>query len=227
MENTGLREVIGSWKTMAIRAPRTRRMASGSLASRSSSSKRMRPAATRPGGGTSRMMDSEVTLFPQPLSPTSPSTSPLSIEKLTPSTARRTPSSVWKWVSRPSTVRRAGTLAVRLTWRVTLHLQARIKGIAQPVAEEIDGKHGQHDGEPGEGGEPPGGGEVVPPIRQHPAPGGRGRLDPEPEEGEGRLVDDHERQLERGHHDDRGQGIGQDVAEEQPQPPVAARAGPA
>jgi len=32
MVNTGLSEVIGSWNTMAMRAPRTRRMASASVA---------------------------------------------------------------------------------------------------------------------------------------------------------------------------------------------------
>src|SRR5438128_1560719 len=157
MENTGLREVIGSWKTMAIRAPRTRRIASASLASRSSPSKSTRPAATRPGGGTSRMMDSEVTLFPQPLSPTSPRTSPRSMAKLTPSTARSTPCAVAKWVSRPCTSRSADMS----------DLETRIERIAQPVAEKIDGQHGQHDREPGEGGEPPRGGEVVPSIHEH------------------------------------------------------------
>src|SRR6266849_2336259 len=166
MENTGLREVIGSWKTMAFRAPRTRRIASASLASRSSPSKSTRPAVTRPGGGTNRMMDSEVTLFPQPLSPTSPRTSPRSMAKLTPSTARSTPCAVAKWVSRSCTARSGGTS----------DLEARVERIAQPVAEEVDGQHGQHDGEAGEGGEPPRGGDVVPSIREHPAPRGRGRL---------------------------------------------------
>src|SRR5436853_283437 len=213
MENTGLREVIGSWKTMAICAPRTRRIASASLASRSSPSKSTRPAATRPGGGTSRMMDSEVTLFPQPLSPTSPRTSPRPMAKLTPSTARSTPCAVAKWVSRPCTSRSADMS----------DLETRIERIAQPVAEKIDGQHGQHDREPGEGGEPPRGGEVVPSIREHPAPGGRGRLHAEPEEGQGRLVDDHEGQLQGGHDDDRGQRVGQHVAEEETQRPVAAR----
>ena len=80
---------------------------------------------------------------------------------------------------------------------------------------------------PGKGGEPPGGGDVVPPVREHPAPGRRGRLHAEPEEGQRRLVDDHERQLERGHHDDRGQRVRQDVAEQQAHRAVAARPGPA
>ena len=84
-------------------------------------------------------MDSEVTLFPHPLSPTSPSTSPRSIVKLTPSTARSTPWLVGKWVSRPSTVRSGGIL----------DLEARIERVAQPVAQEVHREHGQHDREPG------------------------------------------------------------------------------
>jgi hypothetical protein len=39
------------------------------------------------------MIESEVTLLPQPLSPTMPSVRPRSSEKLTPSTARNSPSS--------------------------------------------------------------------------------------------------------------------------------------
>ena len=72
-----------------------------------------RPAATRPGGCTSRMMDSDVTLLPHPLSPTSPSTSPLSMAKLTPSTARSTPWSVAKCVSSPSTESSGGMISQR------------------------------------------------------------------------------------------------------------------
>src|SRR5438552_697278 len=217
IEKTGLSDVIGSWKIMAMRAPRTRRMASASLARRSSPSKRTRPAATRPGGGTSRMIDSDVTLLPQPLSPTSPSTSPRSIEKLTPSTARSTPSPVSKWVWRPST-ESSGAMS---------EPEPGVEGVAQPVAEEIDGEDGQHDREPRKGREPPRRGDVVPSVGEHPAPGGRGRLDAQPQEGQRRLVDDHERQLERGHDDDRGEGVRQHVAEEQAHRPVAAGTGAA
>ena len=49
-------------------------------------------------GGMSwrRMIESEVTLLPQPDSPTIPRVSPGMIEKLTPSTALTTPSITWK-----------------------------------------------------------------------------------------------------------------------------------
>ena len=63
------------------------------------------PAAIRPG-----VVDSDhdrrcVTLFPEPDSPTMPSVSPGRTVKLTPSTARMTPASVWKYVWRSSTWR--------------------------------------------------------------------------------------------------------------------------
>ena len=45
-------------------------------------------------GSTRRMIDRLVTLFPQPDSPTIPSTFPLSTENVTPSTAFATPESV-------------------------------------------------------------------------------------------------------------------------------------
>src|SRR3972149_8265648 len=63
------------------------------------------PPPPPPGGwGMSRMMLSAVTLLPHPDSPTTPSVSPLSMWRLTPSTARITPSSVKKCVFRFVTV---------------------------------------------------------------------------------------------------------------------------
>ena len=47
-----------------------------------------------PGGATSRRIESEVTLLPQPDSPTRPNTSPRRTSRLTPSTAVTTPSCV-------------------------------------------------------------------------------------------------------------------------------------
>src|SRR5262245_3172242 len=116
------------------------------------------------------MIDSEVTLLPQPDSPTSPRTSPVSIVKLTPSTARSSPWLVAKWVSSPSTDRRDATS----------HLQPWVERVTQPVAQQIHGEDGQHDGEPGKRREPPGRRDVVPSIGQHPAPGRRRRLHAEP-----------------------------------------------
>ena len=89
---TGLRLVIGSWNTIAIRLPRTWRIRRSDTRSRSVPSKAHRPPTTRPARrGSRRMMESAVTLLPQPDSPTMPSVSPAAIVKLTPSTARVDP----------------------------------------------------------------------------------------------------------------------------------------
>src|SRR5688572_14522894 len=61
----------------------------------------------RPGGcGMRPMMDSAVTLLPQPDSPTMPSVRPFSSLRSTPSTARTSPRSEAKCVRRPFTSRR-------------------------------------------------------------------------------------------------------------------------
>ena len=58
------------------------------------------------------MIESEVTLLPQPDSPTTASVSPGDTEKETPSTARTTPSRVKKWVLRPSISSRGAAPAI-------------------------------------------------------------------------------------------------------------------
>src|SRR4051812_14531153 len=100
----GLSEVIGSWKIIERRAPRSSLSRVGGSFSRSSPSKRTSPETMRPGGcGTRPMMLSAVTLLPQPDSPTIPSVRPLPRLKSTPSTARTSPSSESKTVVRPLT----------------------------------------------------------------------------------------------------------------------------
>ena len=110
IEYTGVRVRIGSWKIIAISLPRISRRVlplTGSFAMSTVSPLRCRaisPASIRPGGeGIRRRMLCAVTLLPQPLSPMTPTTCCLSTVKLTPLTARTTPSSVWKWVVRSRT----------------------------------------------------------------------------------------------------------------------------
>ena len=92
--STGLSEVIGSWKIIEMRFPRSSRKAAAESCRRSTPSNRISPPAIRPGGrGTSPMIDSAVTLLPQPDSPTMPSVRPGSMEKLIPSTAGNSPPS--------------------------------------------------------------------------------------------------------------------------------------
>src|SRR3569832_751230 len=87
--STGLSEVMGSWKIMAMRLPRTSRIATSGSAIKSrpasSTSPLTLPAAC---GGKRRMMLSAVIDLPQPDSPSSAKVSPRRTSKLTPSTAR-------------------------------------------------------------------------------------------------------------------------------------------
>ncbi len=62
----------------------------------------------RPGGGTSRRIDSAVIDLPEPDSPTIPTASPAFSSSEMPSTARTTPRGVKKCVRRSVTERIAG-----------------------------------------------------------------------------------------------------------------------
>jgi hypothetical protein len=66
--------------------------------------------------GFSPMIVRQVTLLPQPDSPTMPRVCPFSTEKETPSTARTIPSSVWKEVCRSLTSRSANGLGEPDPW---------------------------------------------------------------------------------------------------------------
>ena len=103
---TGLSEVIGSWKIIDILPPRSLRRSSADSRSTSRPPNSTASASTLPGGlGTSPMTESDVTLLPQPDSPTRPTVRPRGTLKLMPSTARNRPRSVAKWVFRPRTSR--------------------------------------------------------------------------------------------------------------------------
>src|SRR5690606_33896090 len=142
--NTGLSEVIGSWKIIETWLPRMARIAFSGRASRSRPSSSTRPAATRPGARSSRMIDSEVTLLPQPDSPTRPSVSPGATSKDRSSTATTVVSSPSKQVVRPCT-RRAGFggIGMAASLRSELARQARVQHVAQAVAHQVDRQHGQ------------------------------------------------------------------------------------
>ena len=105
--STGFSEVMGSWKTMAISRPRTRRISSSESRRRSCPLNQISPAAIRPAGAaTSRMMESALTLLPHPDSPTSATVSPGRTSHETSSTARTMPPRVANWVLRWRTSRR-------------------------------------------------------------------------------------------------------------------------
>src|SRR6516164_9053074 len=140
MVSTGLSELIGSWKIIEISLPRMSRIPRSDRASRSWPPKRMLPSTMRPGGeAIRRNMESEVTVLPQPDSPTTASVSPGATEKEMPSTARTTPSRVKEWVFRPSISSRGAALGM-LAGSVGSHVagKGRVKRVAQAVGDEID-----------------------------------------------------------------------------------------
>src|SRR6185436_2959040 len=118
MENTGLREVWGSWRIIEMRRPRMSRISRSLFSRRFSPSSRMAPLTMRAAGrGTSRRSDSAVMVFPQPDSPTMPSVSPSRREKLTPSTALTTPLRVKQYVRRSSTSRMTSPICLGMRSR--------------------------------------------------------------------------------------------------------------
>src|SRR6476619_4800110 len=57
----------------------------------------------------------------------------------------------------------------------------RVEGVADPVAEQVEGEHREQEREPGEEEEPPGGGEDRRGLREHLAPARLRRVDPDAE----------------------------------------------
>src|SRR5579872_1034027 len=99
--STGLSEVIGSWKIIAMSLPRIFRISDSLFFSRLSPLKLISPPSKRPGGeGMRRMIESALTDLPLPDSPTIPSVEPFSIAYDSPLTARTIPSSVLKLTRR-------------------------------------------------------------------------------------------------------------------------------
>jgi hypothetical protein len=85
--NTGFRLVIGSWKIIAISRPRTPRSSSSESFRRSRPSNIAVPEVTRPARARMPRIASDVTLLPQPDSPTMPSVSPGAMSNEMPFTA--------------------------------------------------------------------------------------------------------------------------------------------
>ena len=79
MRYTGLSEVIGSWKIIAISLPRTLRISSSGMVMSDLPLKMTSPPSTLPGGiGMSFIIVRACTDLPDPDSPTTPSVSPQS-----------------------------------------------------------------------------------------------------------------------------------------------------
>src|SRR5688572_16303629 len=129
--STGFSDVIGSWKIMPISRPRTLRISYSDRSRRLRPLNMIRPDTMRPAGSeTSRMIDSAVTLLPQPDSPTSATVSPSCTSQLTPSTARTSPLDVENCVARFSTDSSAGIGARVYHARIGPGTPRRRRGIA-------------------------------------------------------------------------------------------------
>src|SRR3954462_10714590 len=92
------------------------------------------------------MTASMVTLLPEPDSPTTPKSSPLSTVRSMPSTARNGPRWVWNSTER-----------LRISSNAMAPpsaLQLRVERVAQPVAEQVEGEHRHQDREAREGDDP-------------------------------------------------------------------------
>src|SRR5690348_11804611 len=130
---TGFRLVIGSWKIIAISFPRISRSRLGFVVRRSSPFHSAVPDEIAVRLGLRPMIVRQVTLLPDPDSPTMPRVWPLSTENETPSTARTTPSSVLKYVFRSLTSRSAIASAESDSW-----VDHRVREIDEQVDRDDD-----------------------------------------------------------------------------------------
>src|SRR5215217_8459034 len=204
--NTGLRALIGSWNTMAMRRPRSARISASLLSKMLLPSNSTRPRGISPGGsGIRRMIALAVTDLPEPDSPTRPKVWPRSIEKDTPSTAVRSPRRRRKRTVRSSS---ASTVSAISALR-----QAGIEDVAQAVAEQVEGQHRVADGEAREGRDQRRGFHVVAGGGEVGAPVGRRRRRSQPQERQCRHDQDDVTQPHRGIDDQRRDDVGQDLAQ--------------
>src|SRR5690606_7059003 len=79
------------------------------------------------------------------------------------------------------------------------------------------------DRHPRDGGDPPPTEDVVAPLGDHRAPAGRGRLNAEAQEADGRLEQEDAGELERAENDDGGHSVGKDVLDDGPDGRAAER----
>src|SRR5215213_10314726 len=92
--------------------------------------------------------------------------------------------------------------------------QARVEGIAEAVTEEVEGQHGDENGDPGEEAEPRRVSQVLAARGEHHAPVGIWRLRAKPNETEPGGVNNRLPNGKRGEDDDRCPGVRQHVTDE-------------
>src|SRR5690625_5253629 len=214
MERTGLSEVIGSWKIMAISAPRIASTWRSERVMRSCPLYQTEPAVMRPGGsGIRRSIESDVTLFPEPDSPTIASVSPRFTSKETPSTATAALSPAANSVRSPST--RSTVSAVAVVDATSVTVLSWIESLTDTVPKQVEGKHGHHDRKTWEDHHPGRPRDVVTRPGEHRAPFRRRRLRAQAEEAQGRGRQDSGGDA-KGRDDDQGRNdVREQMAEQQ------------
>src|SRR5262245_41220116 len=247
MVRTGFSDSRGAWKIMAMPRPRTRCIAGSGSARRSWPWKRTVPPVMRPGWRRRRRIARAVTLLPHPDSPTSPTTSPGPTSRSTPTRTGAVPRGVWNSTVRPRTDRRGSVTRSPTTSGPPSHPPSppppptggrgesegptpwlafspalRVEPVLQPVAEQVEADDGRHDGEAGEEGHPPlAGGDLLHAHPDHDAPLRRGHPHAEPDERQAGRLQDRPPRLQRGLHQDRRPGVGEEVDEQHPPHRVA------
>ena len=138
---TGFKAEVGCWKIIEMCSPRKARTSAAFICAMSLPPNRISPATTSPGCGIRPMIESEVTDFPHPDSPTRPRTSPRLTWKSAPSTALTTPCLVSKCVLSPRTSRRTSPAGTGKGASVSMALSGR--GLAALTCSKWDrGRHG-------------------------------------------------------------------------------------
>src|SRR5215470_11702682 len=92
-----------------------------------------------------------------------------------------------------------------------------VEEVSQRVADDVEGEDGEHDGETRERGDPRAAPDVLTPVAQDIAPGGRGRGNAQAEERETRLGADSRRDVEGGYHDERVERVRKHVSGHEPE----------
>ncbi len=117
---TGLSDVMGSWKIMAISRPQILRRSRSDMVVSSTPSNCTVPPRSTLRLGRRPMIERDRMVLPEPDSPTTPSVLPRSRVRLTPSTARTVPSGVMKCVLRSRTSSRVPVTGRFKAWKWSL-----------------------------------------------------------------------------------------------------------
>src|SRR6186713_575040 len=216
----GLSAARGFWKIIDISRPRRSRIWSSSAARTSTPENITQPSAMRPARSRMRITANEVTDLPEPDSPTIASVSPLATSMLMFCTALTMPrrvenSTVRSLMSSSGTgggaLLRSGSLRSMKASRAPL----RIDDVAQPVAQQIEAEHRDHQREAWKERDPPFArhheGRA---FGDHDAPFGGRRSDAEADERKARGVEDGVAHGQRHLHDHDRHDIRQHMAEQ-------------